>query len=100
MRLRLEQTQMSQKYTTYGPVRGLGPIRTSIDAAQRDLKNDQYGCYRGCGGYSDRRVYAIDADGYLVDDFGRFVYPSHGKSMGAVRAIKYVREIDADGYYT
>ena len=43
---------------------------------------------RGCaaqGGYGDRTAYAVDEDGFLVDDAGRCVWPAHGRSSGAVR---------------
>ena len=62
------------QYTTYGSVRGQGPVRDSLEAALRDLENDGDGC-AAQGGYSDRRVYAIDADGRrrAVDSDGTYV---------------------------
>ena len=75
-----------KKYTTYGPVRGMGQIRTSREKAMADLADDHAGCATQ-GGYSDRDIYEIDADGYLIDENGEPVWPPHGKSCGAVRAI-------------
>lgn len=73
------------KYTTWGPVRDRGPIRATEAEAEADLERDRSGC-AAQGGYSDRQVYAIDEDGYLVDHDGEPVWPSHGRSNGAVRA--------------
>lgn len=73
------------KFTTYGHVRDMGPIRNTREAAERDLAKDREGC-RDQGGYSDRSVYAIDADGYLMQEDGSPVWPSHGRSSGAVKA--------------
>lgn len=75
---------MSTRYTTYGPVRGMGPIRDEEIEAQADLMEDRDGC-ASQGGYSDRMVYEIDKDGYLMDDDGNPVWPPHGRSTGAVR---------------
>lgn len=49
-------------YGTYGNVRGYGPRRGTLAAAEMDLGADQAGCRRQ-GGYSDRQVVAIDSDG-------------------------------------
>lgn len=58
------------KYTTWGPCRGMGPIRKTRQAAEQDAERDGAGCNQQ-GGYSDRYVYAIDADGFLRDEDGR-----------------------------
>ena len=74
------------KYTTYGDVRGTcGHTHRSVRTAEECLRRDRYDC-RAAGGYSDRGVYRV-IDGYLYDDgIGDYVYPSHGRSTGAVRA--------------
>lgn len=77
-------------YTTWGSVRGLGPIRPVDNSlaeaqqlAERDLRDDQDGC-RKQRGYSDRDVYAIDEEGYVVDADGDNVWP-HGRTHRALR---------------
>jgi hypothetical protein len=53
------------KYTTRGDVRGgCFHLHRTIKAAERCRASDQLGCERQ-GGYSDRRVVAIDSDGWL-----------------------------------
>lgn len=50
-------------YTTWGPVRGsCGHEHKSIDTADACLRRDGEGC-AGQGGYTDRNIYALDADG-------------------------------------
>lgn len=78
------------RYVTWGSIRGMGPIRKTIEQAERDLRADQRGCRRQ-GGYSDRFVYAIDADGYVVGlnldggpDSDANVFP-YGRTSAALR---------------
>jgi hypothetical protein len=78
-------TTGGERYTTYGAVRGMGPIRTERRVAERDMKSDQDGCAKQ-GGYSDRDVYEIDSEGFLRTIGNRMlVWPSSGRSNGAVR---------------
>lgn len=35
-------------------------------------------------GYGDRRAYTVDSDGFLRDENGGHVWPSHGRSAGAI----------------
>jgi hypothetical protein len=50
-------------YTTDGSVRGdCGHKHRTVEAARRCLDKDQRGC-SSQGGYSDRRVVAVDTDG-------------------------------------
>jgi hypothetical protein len=73
-------------WTTWGDVRGLGPIRGVNERGQAecDLKADGHGC-RQQGGYSDRSLYAIDADGYLVEPGTDInVYP-YGRTHAALK---------------
>lgn len=83
-------------YTTWGSVRGMGPLRADLAAAERDYYGDQSACERQ-GGYSDREVVSIDADGILYRLDGSIVWPSHGRTSGAVRvdpdAVPEVREV-------
>lgn len=80
------------QFTTYGPVRGQGEIFSSIEATKNSLDADRRAC-RKAGGYSDRRIVAV-VDGFLreidseTSDITGFVWPSHGKSSGAVRVRK------------
>lgn len=76
------------KVTSYGDVRGQGPVRRSVEAAERDIDRDDAGC-QAQGGYSDRRIAYIGADGYLYADEAceEPIWPSHGRSSGAVRAV-------------
>ena len=69
-------------YVTWGSVRGEGPTRATRAEAEADLRRDANGCRRQ-GGYSDRHVYWIDADGYARDDEGGYVWP-HGPSHRAL----------------
>ena len=55
------------RYTTYGSVRGMGPIRETLEEAERDLTADQTGC-RKQGGYSDRSIAYVGDDSYLYHD--------------------------------
>ena len=75
------------RYTTYGDVRGQGPIRKTEAAAEADLIKDQKGC-KSQGGYSDRSLCYIGDDGFLYRDSActEVVWPSSGRSNGAVRA--------------
>src|SRR3954468_22005112 len=72
------------KWTTWGPVRGMGPIVEAREDAERSLRADVFGCARQ-GGYSDREVFEVDEEGFLHDAEGDYVWPSHGRSLGAVR---------------
>lgn len=84
-------------YATYGNVRGLGPtLHRTLDAAQAAVARDQAGC-RKQGGYSDRDVYLVDQDRFLrplwtaheegdiLETSDAYVWPSHGRSSGAVK---------------
>lgn len=71
------------EYTTYGPVRGQGPVRETEPAAREDLESDQSGC-AAQGGYSDRAVVGI-VDERLVTLEGEYVWPAHGRSHGVVK---------------
>lgn len=80
-------TTNAQRWVTWGDVRGMGEIRDTRQEADRDLMEDRTTCYAQ-GGYSDRAVYQVDADGYLfreVGGEGAYVWPSSGRSTGAVR---------------
>lgn len=72
-------------YTTWGSVRGMGPVRMTRAEAEADLAHDAKGCSKH-GGYSDREVYAIDGDRYVVDadDHKSNVYP-YGPTGAALR---------------
>lgn len=71
-------------WTTWGSVRGLGPVRKTEAEASRDLERDQEGC-SSQGGYSDRDLYAIDEDGYVVDPAtGDNIWP-HGRTSRALK---------------
>jgi len=74
------------KYTTYGHVRGhCGHHHRYPESAEACRHQDEVSCRRA-GGYSDRRVCEI-VDGYLRHpETKEYVYPSHGRSTGAVRA--------------
>jgi hypothetical protein len=63
----------------------MGLVRATIDEAERDLATDAEGCAKQ-GGYSDRAVYAIDHEGYVVDvDDPRInVYP-YGRTSAALK---------------
>jgi len=73
-----------QRWTTWGPVRDRGDVHATREDAEADLARDRKGCSRQ-GGYSDRAVYRIDRDGYLLDGRGCNIWPSSGRSSGAVR---------------
>lgn len=74
------------RYTTYGSVRGMGPLRDDADDADQDLRRDAAGC-RMQGGYSDRGVCYVDRDGWLYHDPGcqDWVAGPGGPSCGGVR---------------
>lgn len=76
------------RYTTYGSVRGQGPVRDTEDAAERDLLRDRKGC-RAQGGYSDRELAYIGEDGYLYLDEAceNWIAGDGGATCGAARAI-------------
>jgi len=76
--------QTATKFTTWGDVRGQGPVYDNAEAADRSLVRDQKAC-GARGGYSDREVYSIDDEGFLRDELGHVVYPASGRSHGAVR---------------
>lgn len=74
-------------YTTYGDVRGQsGTLHRTREAAERALARDQQGC-ESQGGYSDREVCVVGDDGILYRDESCTdpVWPSHGRSCGAVQ---------------
>lgn len=74
-------------YTTYGSVRGgSGKLHKTMGAAEKDLEKDQKAC-SSQGGYSDRTVCVVGDDGFLYtdDDCTEVIWPSHGRSTGAVR---------------
>lgn len=71
-------------WTTWGSVRGMGPVRETLEEAQTDLELDQQGCEEQRG-YSDRDVYAIDHEGYVVHpETGDNVYP-YGRTSAALK---------------
>lgn len=81
---------MKMKFTTYGSVRGQGKVFSSRQAAENSLEADRRACCKQ-GGYSDRQLCAVDVEGFLrqIDEdgnLGDYVWPSHRKSCGAVRA--------------
>lgn len=68
-------------------MRGQGPVRATSAKAEADLRRDTAGC-EDHGGYSDRRVYGVDSDGYLCDrdDASRWVRdPRTGHGIRADR---------------
>ena len=73
-----------ERWVTWGRVRGMGPICNTRAEAERSARADAVGCSRQ-GGYSDRHVFRVDDDGFLIDDHGENVWPPHGRSTGAVR---------------
>lgn len=76
------------RWITWGSVRGFGPVRATQDEAHTDAERDAADCRSSGGGsYSDRGVYQIDRDGWVVDARGCNVYP-HGKGVGALRALE------------
>jgi hypothetical protein len=74
-------------YTSYGNVRGQSQVYATLAEAEADLARDQKGC-RKQGGYSDRHIAYVGSDGYLYADDAceQVIWPSHGRSNGAVRA--------------
>ena len=77
------------RYTTYGSVRGMGPIRETEREAERDLEIDRRSCHRQ-GGDSDRHVCYVGDDGYLYylyhdTDCNSWVIGPGGRSCGGVR---------------
>jgi len=77
-------------YTTWGSVRGQGPVRSALSQANEDLTDDRRAC-ESLGGYSDRVVVVVDEDGFLHHEDGAYVWPSHGRANGAVRAAVRVK---------
>lgn len=61
-----------------------GPPRTTIDAAQHDADDHNGGC-RKQGGYGRAIVVMDDGEGRCTDLSGRYVWPTYGRSCGAVR---------------
>ena len=58
-------------FSTYGSVRGCcGHRHTTLSGAARCLARDRAGC-ASQGGYSDRSLVLVDADGYLYHDMGQ-----------------------------
>lgn len=83
----MPQTITCIGWTVYGDIRGqLAALLKSAGAAYHVLRRDQNGCHAQ-GGYSDASVCAVGSDGYLYSDATcRYpVWPSHGRSCGAVR---------------
>ena len=68
----------------HSPTAGIVWTGRSIRAAQAFARAQNTGC-AAQGGYGDRAAYAVDEDGFLVDDAGGYVWPAHGRSSGAVR---------------
>lgn len=67
-------------FTTWGPVRGLGPLQASEEAALRDLHADRDGCSR-LDGRSHRRLFEVDGEGFLCEiDTGRRIH-QHGRGI-------------------
>lgn len=71
----------------------MGPIRTSLAAAEADAIRHNAGC-AAQGGYGSAIVIQPDRDGYATqvsppdtdwDGRGGLVWPPHGRSTGAVR---------------
>jgi hypothetical protein len=76
------------RYITWGDVGGFGRVRRSLERAEADLRRDIKGCRRQ-GGYSDRAVYRLGSQGYLLHmDDDELVWPASGRSHGAVRWSK------------
>lgn len=75
------------KYTTYGDVRGQGPVRDTLAQAEQDLADDQSGCSKQRG-YSDRRVCYVGDDGYLYHDADctDWVAGPGGRTSGGIKA--------------
>jgi len=96
-----QQTQLTPDgdpvvaYGSYGAARGYGPLRASLSEAVADVQADQIGCSRTTGGYSDRRVAAVDGAGVCwalesQDDWGDgglggWIHGPGGHSNGAAR---------------
>lgn len=57
------------RWSSWGSVRGQGPIRLTRARAEDDLDRDAQGCAEQ-GGYSDRDLIAIDAEGWCWRDVG------------------------------
>jgi hypothetical protein len=74
-------------YTSYGNVRGQSQVYATLAEAEADLARDGKGC-RKQGGYSDRHIAYVGSDGYLYADDAceQVIWPSQGRSNGAVRA--------------
>lgn len=58
-----------------------GPVRDSVEAAERDAQRHNDGC-AAQGGYGSAIVVAND-DGRLVTLDGEYVWPPHGRTTGA-----------------
>ena len=73
-------------YTTYGAVRGYcGHNHQNRTTALACLRRDREGC-AAQGGYSDRGVYAIDAEGYLMcEDGSPEEYRKYCASLGETK---------------
>lgn len=73
---------------TYGITRGYGPLRTDRKLAEHDLQSDQTGC-RASGGYSDRRLVAVDSAGicWLLESGEIWTWAPRqgGRTSGAAR---------------
>lgn len=71
------------RWTTWGSVRGQGVIYTSRSLAELDLKRDRRGA-AAQGGGSDRDLYLVDHEGFVVSPEGDNVYPD-GRGSGALK---------------
>jgi hypothetical protein len=76
-----------RRWTTWGSVRGMGPLRSEKSDAERDLVDDDKGC-ASQGGYSDRRLCTVDADGWVNDaETGDSIWP-YGRTHRALRVAR------------
>jgi hypothetical protein len=72
-------------YTTAGSVRGqCGHLHETTTLADRCLARDRAGCAIQ-GGYSDRQIARIDAEGFLYDLDGEWIAADGGPTNGAMR---------------
>lgn len=63
-----------------------GPVRTSVEAAERDAARHNDGCAKQ-GGYGSAIV-VTRAGNRLADLHGKTVWPPHGRSDGAARWVR------------
>jgi hypothetical protein len=62
-----------------------GPVRATIEAAQRDATRHNSGCEEQGGYGSAVVVQRLDGGGRLADLDGQAVWPPHGRTSGAAR---------------